>query len=383
MRGVPFIDDLMNKIFKSSRSSIISDSIDRLNYFLTAGLFGFFVALSCCKQYLGTPIKCTAPYEYKQSWDSYVDSFCFTGHLYYTKGDVPIDLNERREKQFYYYQWVPFVLTLQAFLFYLPYWMWSAIQKHFPIDIDIVVMHSKELRHFEEEAERKEKLNRLTSYLVDTLKLTRAENQRSRFGKYYGQVRGSTMAILYLAVKTLFLVNIVGQFFALCAFIGSGYRVFGWKMARLYWNSGGDWASESKIFPRTAFCDVPAKTLGNTNIHSVSCVLPINALNEKIYLFLWFWFVIVGVCTAINLTYSLIFTSFLRRRHYIQCLLKSRSSSVDHFVRHTLKLDGVLILRWIETNAGAIVAREICELLYRKTPTANTRDSSVYAETTV
>jgi hypothetical protein len=30
------------------------------------------------------------------------------------------------------------------------------------------------------------------------------------------------------------------------------------------------------------------------------CVLPLNIINEKIYVFLWFWFVIVSIITGIQ-----------------------------------------------------------------------------------
>lgn len=31
------------------------------------------------------------------------------------------------------------------------------------------------------------------------------------------------------------------------------------------------------------------------------CVLPVNILNEKVFIFLWFWYVILAILTGINL----------------------------------------------------------------------------------
>ena len=36
------------------------------------------------------------------------------------------------------------------------------------------------------------------------------------------------------------------------------------------------------------------------------CVLPLNIINEKIYVFLWFWFIIVSIITGVQALYRLI-----------------------------------------------------------------------------
>ena len=36
------------------------------------------------------------------------------------------------------------------------------------------------------------------------------------------------------------------------------------------------------------------------------CVLPLNIINEKIYVFLWFWFVFLAIVTKIQLVYRLL-----------------------------------------------------------------------------
>ena len=33
---------------------------------------------------------------------------------------------------------------------------------------------------------------------------------------------------------------------------------------------------------------------GTTERHDGLCVLPLNIINEKIYIFLWFWFILLG-----------------------------------------------------------------------------------------
>ena len=43
------------------------------------------------------------------------------------------------------------------------------------------------------------------------------------------------------------------------------------------------------------------------------CVLPLNIINEKIYVFLWFWFIILTVITGMQVIYRFVL---------IFCLLK-------------------------------------------------------------
>ena len=41
------------------------------------------------------------------------------------------------------------------------------------------------------------------------------------------------------------------------------------------------------------------------------CVLPLNIINEKIYVFLWFWFIILTVITGMQVIYRFVLVSCL------------------------------------------------------------------------
>ena len=58
----------------------------------------------------------------------------------------------------------------------------------------------------------------------------------------------------------------------------------------------------SRIFPKMTKC-IFHKYGGSGTIQRFDalCVLSMNILNEKIYIFLWFWLIILAVITAINL----------------------------------------------------------------------------------
>ena len=53
---------------------------------------------------------------------------------------------------------------------------------------------------------------------------------------------------------------------------------------------------------------------GELEKHDALCILPINIFNEKIYIFLWFWMLILGALTALVVIYrfALCISSSLR-----------------------------------------------------------------------
>jgi len=54
------------------------------------------------------------------------------------------------------------------------------------------------------------------------------------------------------------------------------------------------------IFPRMTKCTFHKfGTSGNIESHDALCILPINIVNEKIYIFIWFWFLILGALSAL------------------------------------------------------------------------------------
>lgn len=61
------------------------------------------------------------------------------------------------------------------------------------------------------------------------------------------------------------------------------------------------------IFPRMTKCIFHKFGVsGEVETHDSICILPLNAVNEKIYVFLWFWFMILGVLSAAVLVYRYI-----------------------------------------------------------------------------
>jgi len=61
----------------------------------------------------------------------------------------------------------------------------------------------------------------------------------------------------------------------------------------------------ARVFPRVTKCTFHKYgPSGQIQRHDAQCILPINILNEKIFVFLWFWFIILAIMTAIDLLHK-------------------------------------------------------------------------------
>jgi membrane protein required for beta-lactamase induction len=59
------------------------------------------------------------------------------------------------------------------------------------------------------------------------------------------------------------------------------------------------------------------------------CVLPLNIINEKIYVFLWFWFILVSAVTAVQIVYRLV-TLLVPSLREMMLKTRSRLASGKH-----------------------------------------------------
>lgn len=60
------------------------------------------------------------------------------------------------------------------------------------------------------------------------------------------------------------------------------------------------------VFPRVTKCTFHKfGASGTIQTHDALCILALNILNEKIYIFLWFWFIILAVISGMALAYSI------------------------------------------------------------------------------
>ncbi|VDN98630.1 unnamed protein product [Rodentolepis nana] len=192
-------------------------------------------------------------------------------------------------------------------------------------------------------------------------------------------------------------------YFIICRYLNGEIFIFGIEALRdlmntRFWDQTGS-------FPRVALCDFELRQMGsNQHRYTIQCVLRINIFNEKIYIFLWFWFFLVSVLNLLSLLkwcYKILLKSvrvlFIRNLiciyfniHASKCQLPSSDKEKQKsqiaisdifktkedmqasqvFSEDILGQDGVLLLRFINMNVGPSSAAELAGVIwikYRKT----------------
>lgn len=90
-------------------------------------------------------------------------------------------------------------------------------------------------------------------------------------------------------------------------FLGGAFLTYGTDIFKLA-NQNQDERSDPmiKVFPRVTKCTFHKfGASGSIQKLDALCVLALNIINEKIYIFLWFWFIILAVMSGLAMLYSM------------------------------------------------------------------------------
>lgn len=359
------------------------DFVDRMNRRYTPSILCLFTVLVTMKQYVGNPIDCWCPAQFTTAHRDYTNTVCWVSDTYHVPFDVDLPKVEEPRKMISYYQWVPILLLSQAALFFVPYICWRFLNRRVGICLSSVVEAAQSCQKAVY-PETRDKSLRFLIIQVDSYLIRQKRRQRGALGritdtlsKYCclcGKYNGSYLTVSYACVKVFYLMNIIIQLFLLDVFLGmeETYHLYGIRvLTNLF--SGSDW-NLSERFPRVTLCDFEIRQQTNVHRYTVQCVLPINLFNEKIFLFIWFWYLGLAICTLASFMYWAsqlgiisLQTAYIKRQlKSVNTMTRKDTKTVRKFIENYLKRDGLFILRIVANNAGAIVAAEVLSGLWNK-----------------
>lgn len=263
------------------------DAFDRLNYQITPFLFVLFSLVNISKLYIGSPINCFTKAEFRPGWIQYAHDYCLIENTYYlrTNESIPIEHETRGQKYISYYQWVPFILVLQACSFYVPHVIWRSFNWISGFQIRTIVKTAKESAVLPQ-AENREVVLKIARSMYHATKL-----RHRTLNMINPQM---LVTFLYMTMKLSYLLLICFHLFVFKHFIGNLSFAFGVIEHRGEWEKSG-------LFPRVTVCDFSILRFGQQLNFTLECVLPLNMFNEKIFVFFYFWLIFMFGLTVISI----------------------------------------------------------------------------------
>nr|AVV64021.1 innexin [Anisakis simplex] len=377
--------DLVRNILRAVSPLPDGDVSDRINYCYTTTLLVVLSAFISGWSFVGTPIQCWFPAYYKGWWIEYALDYCYVQNTYFLPFTqikpndywdiaqhiipIPTNITERDDRLIGYYQWVPFVLALQAILFYLPVVIWRSLYASTDIKVE-AICETCNIKSNMASDDRSKNMQKIASFL---------SYERNIHAGFVGHKRfassGRSLITSYLAVKFLYALNALLQFLIIKRMLGVDSIWWGGEVFNNLIH-GHEWP-ETGNFPRVTLCDFSVRVLGNLHRHTVQCVLMINMFNEKIFVFLWFWLLVIAFMSTVSFLYWT-FTSLSNATgrqvvyNYIEKIEPSavrndeHRALIDRFVTEKLRPDGLFLLRLIMLNSGDIVTCELIATLWHK-----------------
>lgn len=170
---------------------------------------------------------------------------------------LPTAAIERENSEIKYYQWVAFVLLLQAFMFYMPRIFWNTFSSKCGLFIGDLVQAATNYKS----AGKFEKKHTYMDYMVssiDQLIDDKRRHQKTKPRLYrlivacfpcFGRFEGNHVLILYMLMKIIYILNAIAQVYLISGFLGHSFWKFGYNFIIGLLDGQGWTVSNSKYFP--------------------------------------------------------------------------------------------------------------------------------------
>ncbi len=122
------------------------------------------------------------------------------------------------------------------------------------------------------------------------------------------------------------------------------------------------------VFPRMTKCTFHKfGASGEVEKHDALCILPLNIVNEKIYIFLWFWFIVLGGLSALVVVYRLVIIISPKMRAYLLYIRFRliRREAINTIVKKS-KMGDWFLFYMLGQNVDNMIFKEVMQELARK-----------------
>ncbi|XP_014207976.1 innexin inx3 [Copidosoma floridanum] len=335
------------KIRYLADKAVIDNVVFRAHYKITCAIIFTCCLVVTANHLIGDPIKCLT--EGTEDNEKVINSYCWIFSTYTIKSEkndiIGLGNDYKKEKKYqFYYQWVPLTLFVQGILFYIPHWIWKQWEGGKIKAISDGIRGSTVDAH----SKRKTSTQRLVQYIYDTLHLH------------------NSYAIVYFFCEVLNFVNVLTNIFMLDKFLGGSFLTYGLKIFSFV-NADQDERHDPmiEIFPRMTKCIFYKYGVsGSIQNHDALCILALNVVSEKIYIFLWFWFIILAIMSGAAIIYSMIIILLpISRELILQKMFKFHSKPGVKILVEETQIGDFLLLYLLGQNINGIYFNEVLKEL--------------------
>ncbi|KAK4874952.1 hypothetical protein RN001_014312 [Aquatica leii] len=313
-----------------------------------------FSILITSKQYFGDPINC----DVKDDRKNVIDTYCWIFGTFRIKNSISEDIwpglgnypNQRFSNNAWkeimkvselddviisqkYYQWVCIVLCFQALLFYIPRYLWKTWEggrlRLLVKDLGSPLVSSSWNKHYKDG---------LISYILA--------------GKYSHNL----YSFRFMLCEFLNLINVIGQILLMDWFLNYQFSNYGISLT-----TTSAFETMNRVFPKLTKCTYGKfGPSGSVETRDALCILPINVVNEKLFIFLWFWFFLLSGLSVLSIMYRIIVLFVPRFRVYLlmaQVHYMSRSSA--EVIVKRLSYGDYFILYQMGKNLNPLIYKDL------------------------
>ncbi|XP_064457651.1 innexin shaking-B-like isoform X2 [Ornithodoros turicata] len=317
------------------RTVSIDNCVFRLHWLVTSLVLVTFSLLITARQYVGEPIECVPPSDDFPM--SVLNTYCWI-HSTFT---IPSAFVKKVGVEVAH----PGVDNSGSWFQdkrYTAYYQWNwegGLLEVITMGMQVVIMEDQERTH---------KTSILTEYLFRNLK------------------KHQVYALKYMFCEFLSFVNVIGQMFLIDRFLGGEFWSYGIEVIRFSQSDQEDrWDPMVFVFPRVTKCTFHTfGTSGDIQRHDALCLLPLNVVNEKIYIFIWFWFIVLVVLSSVVFLMRSLVLAVPRLRFYF---LKNRCPLVEpadlEVLTRTANAGDWFLFYMLAKNIDPLVYRDVmCNL---------------------
>lgn len=333
----------------------IDNNIFRLHYKATVVFLVISSLMVTSKQYIGDPIDCIV----EGIPPNVMDTYCWIHSTFSVPNrwigdlgtDVPhpgvgVPTPDEEVKYHKYYQWVCFFLFFQAILFYVPRYLWKTWEggkiKMLVMDLNCPIV---------DESAKCDRKGLLVDYFTSNL------HQQNFY------------AFRFFLCEVINFINVIGQIYFMDLFLGGEFTTYGADVVRFTELEPEERADPmAKVFPKVTKCTFHKYGASGT-VEKIDglCVLPLNIVNEKIMVFIWFWFVILAVLSGLSILYRFATVASEGVRLY---LLRARSRLAHpddvESINRKCQIGDWFVLYQIGKNMDPLIFKEFMKDLAKK-----------------